>query len=370
MATDRASGANGDPLRYGLIGSGQMGQGHIGAVQHVAGVGIVALADPFEPNRTRAAEAAGGGVRTYANHREMLSRESLDAVIVATPNATHADIVCDALEAGVHVLGEKPMATRLADCGRVVATSRRTGRIYQVGLELRCSAMLRRIHEMVSSGRIGPVRQLWFKEFRGPWALKVGQWITQASESGGTLLEKNCHHWDLFNWFTRQRPERVLGCGTRDLVYGAETFEGVTPDVLDNAQVIVQYADDSIATLLLNMYCAGFAEGHELGLIGREGWIIATLGATDRLRLVPRGGGEHLEMTFSLPDAIARVSHHGMVYFEHVAFRDNIRQGTPPLTDGLAGWWSVVVGLAAERAVRERRVVEISEFGPPPDGAT
>lgn len=93
---------------------------------------------------------------------------------------------------------------------------------------------------------VGSVRQLWCKEFRGPFGIKVDDWIVQRRWSGGTLVEKNCHHFDLFNWFAGSTPRRVAAFGSIDLVYGADRFS-VTPDVIDNAQVLVQYESGATA---------------------------------------------------------------------------------------------------------------------------
>jgi len=351
-------------LRYGLIGCGMMGKGHIGSLEPLEGVELVALADTCESSLESALEKLGREVPTYSAHAEMLEKEELDACVVATPNHTHADIVCDVL-AHCHVLSEKPMATTIADANRIVQAVRKSGRIYQIGLELRYEPYHQRSHELIEHGGLGDVRQLWIKEFRGPWQRKVEDWITQKARSGGALLEKDCHHFDLFNWFTGATPVKVTGFGTVDLVYGPETFS-VTPDVLDNAQVVVQYDTGAVATLMLNMYCLHYLDGLELGVIGRDGYLQSS--ATEKsILLTSRETGERTTINCKTPEAIRRRSHGGSVYYEHVAFAESVRTGRKPLADELVGWWSTVVALAAERAVAEERVVEITEFGPAPE---
>lgn len=356
------------PFRYGLVGTGSMGRGHIGAVNAIRNAEIVALADPCADSLAAARAALPDTVRIYTGYAELLAAEQdLDAVIVATPDATHADLVIAMLGAGRHVLSEKPMATTIADCNRIAAAATASDAVYQVGLELRYLAIWQRLREQIDSGRIGRVRQLWCKEFRGPWAQKVDQWITQKSMSGGTLVEKNCHHFDLFNWYADAAAVRVAGFGSCDLVYGKERF-GVTPDVLDSAHVIVEYDSGAVATLLLCMYCTGYRDGLELGVVGTDGWMIATAFGeeTDSLRIAGRDSGEETVIRFRLPDEIREISHGGAVYYEHLAFQDNVRRRREALTGVQAGWGSTVVGLAAERAVAEKRVVEIADFGAPP----
>ena len=213
---------------------------------------------------------------------------------------------------------------------------------------------------MIEEGRIGVVRQLWCKEFRGPWMFKVENWITQQSRSGGTFMEKNCHHFDLFNWSADARPVRVAGFGCCDLVYGEEHF-GIRPDVLDNAQAIIQFEGGAVATQMDCMYCTGLAT-LELGVIGTEGWMVSSTGGKGRLQIFRRGEEREELEEFDVPGDIRDSGHDGSVYFEHVAFADAICNGSRPVVDVEAGWWSTVVGLAAERAVKERRVVELGEF--------
>ncbi len=350
-------------LRYGLIGTGQMGHNHIDVVEHLEDADIVAVADTFAGSRQRARESLGSSVAVHESHAELLNRETLDAVLIATPDDTHADIVCDCLATGVHVLAEKPMATTVEDCGRILSAATAADGIYQVGLELRYAAIWQKLHSLVREGTIGEIRQLWCKEFRGPWGLKVGQWITQQARTGGALVEKNCHHFDLFNWVIGRPPRRVAAFGSCDLVYGPERFEGVTPDVLDNAQILVEYEGGALATLMLCMYCTGYREGLEIGVVGRDGWIIATTGKANSMRISRREGGPPEQVQFELPEEIRRTSHGGAVYLEHLAFLENIRNGSQALTDAHVAWWASVLPILAERAVAEKRIIEFTEAG-------
>ena len=355
-----------EALRYGVIGTGGMGQGHIKVLLHIDGVEIATLADPHGPSMEAAQDMLPETVPAYSDYGEMLQKESLDAVVVATPDFTHADIVCDALGAGLHVLGEKPMASTIEDCNRIVEAASRSGTVYQVGLEMRYLPAVEGVMRIIEEGKIGRVRQMWCKEFRGTWMRKVGDWITQQDKTGGALVEKDCHHFDIFNWVAACEPVAVAAFGSRDLVYGKGHFS-IEPTVMDNAQTVTQYEDGTVATLMLNMYCEGYREGLEMGFIGTEGWLVLNWneGGLDVV-WTKRGSGEQTSPLFRVPTEIHKLSHGGGVYYEHVAFARNIRENTAPLTDALAGWWSTVVPLAAERAAAERRVVRIEEYGRPP----
>lgn len=118
--------ANGEEVRLGVVGCGLISQ-----LIHLPALGgltdrfrVVAVADPSERARTAA------GATAYAHHEDMLERESLDAVLVASPNGTHARVTLDALAAGLHVLVEKPLCITAADADRIVKSA---GRVVQVG---------------------------------------------------------------------------------------------------------------------------------------------------------------------------------------------------------------------------------------------
>jgi predicted dehydrogenase len=121
--------ANGELVRLGVVGCGLISQLiHLPALNSLTDrFRVVAVADPSERART----AAVGGADTYASHEDMLERAALDAVLVASPNGTHARVTLDALAAGLHVLVEKPLCITAADAGRIV--ERANGRVVQVG---------------------------------------------------------------------------------------------------------------------------------------------------------------------------------------------------------------------------------------------
>ena len=348
-------------LRYGIIGCGSNGRGHIGALRHVEGVEIAALADPHMDNLEKGRSMVDGNPFATDDHRELLAHGDLDAVVVSTPNITHADIIVDALQAGKHVLGEKPMATTMRDCARIRKAAGESGRIYQIGFELRFNGEVQRMKEWLTANKIGVVRQMWFCEFRGPWMRKVNEWITQKEKSGGTLLEKDCHHFDLFNHFSGSRPLRVAAFGGVDRVYGKEHFGGVEPDVLDNAQVLVEYEDGAVACLMLNMFSHRTDRSGEMGVIGRTGHM---LWKSQRQEVFCRLGDAQDGVFFrnEIPPEVRATSHGGMIYYEHLAFRDGIRTGKPVGPGADEGWWSTMLGLAAEKAVEERCVISLPDF--------
>src|SRR5688500_7455913 len=104
------------PLRYGIIGTGMMGVEHIHDLRHIHGAEVVALADPVRASLDSGVAAVGQPVDTYDDHRRLLERDDLDAVVIVTPNHTHASILADVLATELAVMVEKPLCTTVPDC--------------------------------------------------------------------------------------------------------------------------------------------------------------------------------------------------------------------------------------------------------------
>src|SRR5215203_5377156 len=127
------------PVRFGLVGYGAWGQHHAQSIAAHPGAQLVAIVAPSEASRAAAARAFPQAT-TFADHREMLARTKLDLVDIVTPSHTHCEIALAALDAGCHVLLEKPMALSIDDCRTMVRRARERGRQLAVGHEFRLSS--------------------------------------------------------------------------------------------------------------------------------------------------------------------------------------------------------------------------------------
>lgn len=139
-----------------------------------------------------------------------------------------------------------------------------------IGHELRYSPYFQKIKESVSSGEIGRPRMVWCREFRGPFQKKSDDWIQDASKSGGALLDKNCHHFDLMNWWVGAHPKRVSAFGG----VAAKTRIAGEHQILDHATVSFEYENSVLGTLQLCMFAPDL-QGEDLvmSVIGDEGAI-------------------------------------------------------------------------------------------------
>ncbi len=358
-------------LRFGIIGSGMMGVEHIHNLNALDGVDVVAVADPDEGSRAWGIrDASPAGARGYADYREMLADDILDAVVVATPNMTHVDVMRDVLAYdGLHVLIEKPLATTVDGCKEIIAAADgRTGVVW-MGLEYRYMPAVARLVAEVRQGTVGAPRMVSIREHRFPFLPKVKDWNRFNRNTGGTLVEKTCHHFDLMHVILRESPVRVAGFGGQDFNHLDERYDGQIPDIWDAAYVIVEFESGARAMLDLCMYAEASEHQEEIAVVGDRGKVEAFTPSIarytyDRRQLVRVGA--RLRTTVQTEEVTdERIQYHGGHYgasfLELMLMRDAIRNATPPevtLGDGLR---SVAIAEAAQRAIREKRVVELSE---------
>jgi myo-inositol 2-dehydrogenase / D-chiro-inositol 1-dehydrogenase len=354
-----------DVVRYGIIGSGMMGVEHLLNLRHVPGAEVVAVADPHEGSQRWAVDVAGPetSLAVFDHHRDLLASGRCDAVVVATPNHTHVDVMADVLAVdGMHVLVEKPLCTTVADCRTVIdAAAGRRGVVW-VGLEYRYMPPVARLVERVHAGEIGTVRMVAVREHRFPFLRKVGDWNRFSRNTGGTLVEKCCHFFDLMNLVTRDRPIRVQASGAQDVNHLDESYDGEVPDILDNAFVIVDYAGGARALLDLCMFAEASQEQEEVSVVGDLGKAEAFL-PSSTLRLGRRAGGRPGVVTETVHDERVAYEgfHHGSSYLEHLDFLDAVRSGGRAGVGLDEGLWSVAMGVAAHRSIDEGRPVTLDE---------
>jgi predicted dehydrogenase len=352
-----------ETIRYGIIGTGMMGCEHIRNLRELPGVEISALADSDERSRAFGRLALGRDVPVFADYRELLRSAAVDAVVVATPNFTHFEVLQEVFRTRKHVLVEKPLCTTVEDSLRVAEQAEQHPGIVWVGMEYRFMRPVARLVEEVHGGSVGRLRMLAIREHRFPFLRKVGDWNRFSRYTGGTLVEKCCHFFDLMHLVTRQRPALVYASGAQDVNHLDERYGGERPDILDNAYVVVDFDGGARGLLDLCMFAEHSTHELEIAATGDRGKVEAFLPA-HQLVLTRRDRDEPATVEFKVdPRAKLLGAHHGSTFFEHLAFRDAIRSGGKPIVSAADGALAVAVGAAGERSVRERRPVELRELG-------
>ncbi|WP_299194239.1 Gfo/Idh/MocA family oxidoreductase [uncultured Erythrobacter sp.] len=348
---------------YAIIGCGMMGREHMSNLALVPGAELVAIADPFEGSRKAAeyhAGRLGQSVQLFDDNAKMLAATKPDAVIIASPNFTHFDVVKPVMEAGAAVLLEKPMCTELADAKALAEAVRGYPHLFWVGLEYRYMPPVTRFAERVHAGETGDAKMLSIREHRFPFLPKIGDWNRFNRNTGGTLVEKCCHFFDLMRHILRDEPVRVFASGGQDVNHLDELYDGEVPDIIDNAFVIVDFAGGARAVLDLCMFAEGSEQQEEISVVGPTGKLEVKIPAAD-ITWSPRDRSGPVVTHVETPaEALAAGDHHGATYFQQLHFHRALVEGGEPHITARDGYHSVVMGVAAQQSIATGQPVDIN----------
>lgn len=354
-------------VRVGVIGTGMMGCEHLKNLLGLPNVQITAVSDPNEEPLNWARITLGdvaNSVTYFSDHRELLQSGLVDAVLVASPNFTHRAILDDIFATDIPVLVEKPMCTTVEDCIAIVNAQKNRSALTWVGLEYRYMAPIAELIRQVHSGVVGNLKMLAIREHRFPFLVKVDNWNRFSRNTGGTLVEKCCHFFDLMNLVVGSRPVRVMASGGQDVNHLDEVYNGERSDILDNAYVIVEYANGVRAMLDLSMFAEGSRHEQEISAVGTTGKVEAFVPGEGHIVIGDRSTRTVREVEVGIDPDVAHVGFHfGASFIECKRFIDAVANGSQPEVTVEDGLWSVVIGAAAHRSIDEGRVVEISEYG-------
>lgn len=364
-------------LRYGLIGAGMMGREHIRNLALIPGSQLAAISDPSnEQVSLSVAEAdrhLGQTPRAFSDHRDLIANGQLDCVVIASPNDTHIDVLGDVFTMApeLGVLVEKPVATSEADCTKLEKLAAGHRAPIWVAMEYRYMPPVAELRRAVGGGEIGEMKMLAIREHRFPFLEKVGDWNRFSNRTGGTLVEKCCHFFDLMRLVVGSEAIRVYASGGADVNHRSERYDGRVPDILDNAFVIVDFDNGVRASLDLCMFAEGSYFQEEIAATGDRAKIEALIPGP--ARFWPGGGERESEIVFS-PRAVKGPirrpvhvdehvlkagDHHGSTYYQHLGFRAAMLEGAAvdvTLADGIA---AVRIGLAAERSAATGQAIRL-----------
>jgi dTDP-4-amino-4,6-dideoxygalactose transaminase/predicted dehydrogenase len=202
-------------LRFGVIGLGAMGAQHLAAIARRQGATVTAVAD-VQAERARD-EAARRGCRGFASPEELLGSGAVDAVVIATPHWQHAPLTRAALDAGLHVICEKPLAVTTAEADDVLQAAAGAAGTLAVVHQTRFDPAYRHVKNLLVSGELGPlyrcsmVESMWRTQryySDSPWR---GTW---KGEGGGVLLNQAPHLLDRYVWLCGMPESVVARCDT------------------------------------------------------------------------------------------------------------------------------------------------------------
>jgi len=358
--------------RYGIIGCGMMGQEHIRNIALLNGTEVSAFVEP-DPGMAASTQALAPGAAACPDIGGLLDRNDVDALVIASPNHIHIDQLTQVAQTRpLPVLMEKPLYTSEAQVEAVAKIASDYPAPIWVAMEYRYMPPIARFREMAAEAT-GGIKMLTIREHRFPFLEKVGDWNRFNAQTGGTLVEKCCHFFDLMRLILQDDPVRVMASAGQAVNHLDETYRGQVPDIWDSGYVIVEFAKGARAMLELCMFAEGARYQEELSAVGPSGKIEAFVPGPTRFwnfdhgpaptpKLVvsprsPQGPKEYdVPVDRQLLDA---GDHNGATYYQHQRFLEVIRQGRKPEVTLADGAMAVQIGLAAQRSAERGEVVEL-----------
>ncbi|CAN5868816.1 N/A [soil metagenome] len=333
-------------MNVGIIGAGRWAEVHKQALEDV-GASLEAVLVSSQTSKQRVEDE--WKVRATTDMQTFLN-EDTEVVIVVSPNYLHAEHAVAALNAGKHVLVEKPMATTLSDCEAMLAAAERADKVLAVGLEMRVFTLFERVKHLLDADRIGKPLHLKLDLWRRPYRTGAGGWKQDPTKLGSAILEEPVHYLDLARWYlSATSGEPVALQAWANSRAGREYLS-------ENLDIRLEYADKMRA--LITRSIAAFEHRVNLQIVGETGSLRAEwAGALDldehptaNLWLHTSGDrdapAERLEVE-------QKTGHAFDVQRQTAAFLEAIRNGTFPPATGADGFASVALSLAVERSLEE-----------------
>ena len=361
-------------------------------------------------------EKCGVDMPVYENFDKMIEETRPDYVIVTTVDAYHSDYIIRSLELGCNVITEKPMTIDDQRCNAILEAKEKYGKEVIVTFNYRFAPFKTKIRELIADGAIGDVYSVHF-EWLLDRVMQLGahgtsyfrRWNARMAKSGGLLVHKSTHHFDLINWWIGQKPAKVSAFGKLNL-YGGKNkkFENTTRcsecphasecefyyklndheieyyknneeydgyikdncvyaddiDIYDTMAVNVEYDGGAVLTYSLNATTA--YEGWRMVINGSKGRLEATEYETGFQAKVP----EDVIKIFDLNNNVTEyhVTRGGGGHgggderLRNMIFRDNVPDPLGHKAGTIDGAYSIIVGVAANKSIKEGKIINIKDI--------
>jgi predicted dehydrogenase len=291
-------------IRAAVIGASFAKAAYLPALKTIEDVEIVAIASARLESAQDAATAFGIA-HAYDDYRVMLDRHPVDFVGIATPTITHAAMTFAALDAGAHVLCEKPMAMNADEARQMLDRAQALGRVHAIGHELRFNPNRRKIRDLIASGAIGEVRHVNIVNISATWgdpaSRPAGDWWSLASEGGGRLGANGSHQFDLLRFWLGD----IGAVSGQVATVVAERRDKMTGEAWTaTADDLVHFSAEMQNGALAQVFLSGVARhniGNQTQIFGSEGTI--RLFDADEKLMVARAGEDWQDISVSDPNA-------------------------------------------------------------------
>ncbi|MEZ4663102.1 MAG: Gfo/Idh/MocA family oxidoreductase [Caldilineaceae bacterium] len=310
-------------IRFGLIGCGRVAPRHAQSIQQVPQATLAAVAD-IKASRAQNF-AAEYGAESYTDYRALLDRTDIDAVSICVPSGLHAAVTLDALDAGKHVLVEKPIALTLEDADRMIARAQEKGLKLAVVLQNRYNSPMQTLRRLIDDGGLGRLHLgaacvRWYR----PQSYYEDEWHGTWAMDGGALMNQSIHHIDALQWF--MGPVQAVSAYTATLAHQMEAE--------DVGVVALRFAGGALGTIEGSTLTWPQNLEGSVALFGQHGSV--KIGGTALNRIVLWKVDGQLEQEAEIltaqrvdPPSVYGYSHKAVIEdFTH-ALLDNRPPGTP-----------------------------------------
>jgi len=340
-------------IRFGVISASLMATLHMEGIVRNKKSELVAVCD-IDENREQAAASRFDLNKYYLDYREMLAREDIDAVVIATPDQIHPEHTIAALEAGKHVLCEKPMALTTAECAEMIKAAERTGKKLMIGQICRYTPSFRLVKKMIDEGEIG---ELFYveSEYVHDYSRTTGHgnWRLDPIKKRHPFLGGGCHAVDLLRW--------IAGNPYEVTAYSNKKVFGSLP-VDDCTIAIMRFPKDVIGKVLVSVGCKRNYSMRSV-FYGDKGTIIADNTTpyimiykkkiSDRDSYFDRIDDHVIGMKYPVP----LNSHNASAEIDE--FIDIIIEDKKVITDGIEGMYTVKACISAIESANMREKLTI-----------
>ena len=362
--------------RYGLIGCGMMGQEHLRNIALLSDVEVAAVFEP-DPEMHDISRRLAPQARMVKRIEEVFAAPGLDAVLITSPNHCHAaQIAMTIAQSPVPILVEKPACVSISEARTLETLAGRASVPIWVGMEYRYMPPIAKMIDQVNRqpAAAAPV-MLTVREHRYPFLPKVGNWNRFSRNTGGTLVEKCCHFFDLMRLIMRADPTSLFASGSMNYNHRDEIYDSYPSDILDNAYVVLDFPGQRRAMLELCMFAEASEYQEEIIAVSPFGkitcrvpgpsrfWPEDVMGPQPTAELViehrePRRR-EHQDIPVD-PVLLQAGDHNGSTFYQHEKFLAVVR-GTGAVEVTLAdGINAALIGLAAEHSAATGTTVDLT----------
>ncbi len=261
-------------INLGIIGTGDRGAWESYILSKTPGIDVIACCDTIPKHLNDGLESAIKGAKGYSNYKKLLTNNDIDAVLIATPQHLHYQMVLDALDAGKDIICEKTLTLNTENAMKLSKAVKNSKSVFQVGYQWQSSPLFQKIKSMIANGDLGKITHIrcnynrngnWRVPIKDPNMEKLINWRMYREFSGGLTAELCSHHINVINWFLNDLPNRITGVGGIDYWKdGRETY--------DNVNLIFEY-NDGVKAILQSTTTTAF-ENVKMVFMGTEGTIL------------------------------------------------------------------------------------------------